>query len=86
MEITYVEILYDKNNKTQRFVLIDGNTCWARVEKTLKEHNVPFTHHLFAGGQIPHMPKTNFKEKTYKYAQKWIWLSTIDLRNKINLI
>lgn len=87
MENTYVEILYDKNNKTQRFVLFDGKTCWVRVEKTLKEHNVPFTHHLFAGVLIPGLTKTDFKKnKTYIYAQKWQWLNAIDLRNKINIL
>lgn len=75
----YVHIYYNKPAKTQRFVLANGDVCTATIEKTLSRMHIPFTGQNFVG---KYEPLKDYKSKTYKYAQKWQWLSTIDLSNK----
>lgn len=76
--IKYVEIYYDKTNKTQRFVLARPNDCTSTIQRKLDEHKINYTHHKFIGR---YKPLEDFKSQTYKYAQKWQWLNTIDLTN-----
>ena len=73
----YVRIYYDKTNKTQRFVLTNWYDCNASVERKLKEHHINFTNHKWLGA---YEKFKDYKSQTYKYAQKWQWLNTIDLR------
>ena len=72
----YVEIYYDKTNKTQRFILVCAKDCTATIDKKLKERNIPFTNSKFVGR---YEPLKEFKKETFKYAEKWQWLNTIDL-------
>lgn len=74
--IEYVEIYYDKNNQTQRFVLVEAGLCTATVEEKLLKMKIPFTGHKFLG---KYEPLKDFKNQTYKYAKKWRWLNTINL-------
>lgn len=79
--VEYVEIYYDKNKKTQRFVLVGANDCTSVIEKKLNERHITFTGHKFVGR---YKPLENYKDKTYKYAKKWQWLNTIDLTGVVN--
>ena len=72
----YVEIYYDKVNQTQRFVLAGANDCTSSINRKLTEMKIPFTNNKFIG---KYEPLKDFKNKTYKYAKKWRWLSTIHL-------
>lgn len=72
----YVHIFYNKQNKTQRFVLAGPNDCLAGIERELKDADVPFTNSQFLG---KYEPLKNFKDQTYKYAKSWRWLGTVDL-------
>ena len=72
----YVRIYYNKPDKTQRFVITNFYDCDASVAEKLKERKIPFTNHKWIGR---YQPLENYKSKTYKYAQKWQWLNTVDL-------
>ena len=76
---TYVNIYYNKKEKTQRFVLVPGDYCTAKVNDILTSMNIKFTNSKFAG---KYEPLTNYMQDTYQYAKKWVWLETIDLTKK----
>ena len=72
----YVHIFYDKLNQTQRFVLGGPDDCLACIERKLKDCGILFTNSKFLG---KYEPLANYKDHTYNYAKKWVWLKTIDL-------
>lgn len=72
----YVEIYYNKTNKTQRLVLVGPNDCTSTINKKLNERHISYTGNKFVGR---YQPLKDYKSETYKYAQKWQWLPTIDL-------
>ena len=76
----YIHIYYNEVDKTQRFVLTNGKACTATINHSLNKARISFTNHLFLG---EYKSLIDYKSKTYKYAQKWQWLSTIDFSNKI---
>lgn len=75
----YVEIYYDKVNKTQRFIIAGEDDCTAVINEKLRKIGISFTNSKFIGR---YTPLYDYKNKTYKYATKWQWLYTIDLTTK----
>ena len=75
----YVEIYYNKTNKTQRFVLVKPTDCTSTVEKELDARNISYTNNKFIGR---YQPLKDYKSQTYKYAQNWQWLPTVDLTQR----
>lgn len=75
----YVNIYYNKLDKTQRFVLVPGHMCANKANAILTLMNIEFTNFNFIG---KYEPTIDFVNKTYKYAKKWRWLNTIDLTKK----
>ncbi|MBR5304876.1 MAG: hypothetical protein IKU37_08650 [Candidatus Gastranaerophilales bacterium] len=72
----YVHIFYDKQRRTQRFVLSGAEDCLAKIEEELKDADVPFTNSKWVG---KYEPLKDFKSQTHKYAKDWRWLGTVDL-------
>lgn len=76
----YVNVIYDKKNKTQRFVLCGPKDCTAKIVKELAKRKIYFDSIKFMG---KYEPLTNYMQDTYQYAKKWVWLQTIDLSSFI---
>lgn len=74
--MAYAEIYYNKKAKTQRLVIAGANDCTATIDYKLSLRNIDFTGNKFIGR---YKEGEDYKEKTYKYAQKWTWLDTIDV-------